>query len=256
MDKLNKILEIREKLSRGQPSIGSWIQIPHSSIAEIMGAAGFDWVAIDLEHGSVDTSQLPDLFRALELGGTLPLARISSSSMHSCKSALDAGAAGIIVPMIESAKELEDVMQFSKWPPVGQRGVGYSRANLFGKNFEKYSTGEGVSPLIIAMIENLTALNQLDEILDVEGLDAVFIGPYDLSASMNMLGQFDNKVFIDALDLIIKRCNEKNIACGIHVIDPDYSSVIQKISLGYRFVAFSLDSVFLNSAIVFPRMDQ
>ena len=129
--RLEIIKMIRKKLKNNQVSIGTWQQIPHASISEIMGNAGYDWVAVDMEHGSVSVDQLPDLFRAIELGGTLPLARIAGSTPKDCKQALDAGAGGIIAPMIKSAEELTIVRNACCWPPVGTRGVGFSRANLF-----------------------------------------------------------------------------------------------------------------------------
>ena len=137
MDRLKKIKLIRETLKKGGHSIGSWIQIPNTSIAEIIGCAGYDWVAVDMEHGSISVSQLPDLFRALELGNTLPLARIAQGELKECKQALDAGAGGLIIPMIESAEQLKNTIDYSKWPPSGNRGVGFSRANLFGKKFDR-----------------------------------------------------------------------------------------------------------------------
>lgn len=249
MKKFEKIQELRSKLRKNIPSVGSWMQIPHPSIAEIMGSAGFDWVAVDLEHGSIDLSQLPDLFRSLELGNTLPLARISSMGIHQCKSALDAGAAGIIVPMVESASDLEMVMRFSKWPPGGGRGVGFSRANLFGKRFQQYSIEEAAHPLIIAMIESKIAVDSIDEILNVDGLDAIFIGPYDLSASLGCVGQFDNKIFKDVVNTLTLKARLKGIAFGIHVISPNYQEVLERINEGYTFIAYSLDSVFLTNSI-------
>ncbi len=106
MNRLEKIKTIRNHLSSGGVSIGSWIQIPHTSVAEIMGQAGYDWVAVDMEHSAIGHHQLPDLFRALELGGTLSLARLAEGQMKDCKQALDAGAGGVIVPMVESAEHL------------------------------------------------------------------------------------------------------------------------------------------------------
>ena len=136
--RLNKIESIREKLQNDQVSIGTWQQIPHASVSEILGQAGYDWVAVDMEHGSIGVDQLPDLFRAIELGGTLPLARIAESKPKDCKQALDAGAGGIIAPMIQSADQLKTIRDACCWPPTGKRGVGFSRANLFGKNFDEY----------------------------------------------------------------------------------------------------------------------
>ena len=135
MNRREMISDIRAGLRAGRPSIGSWMQIPHASIAEIMGQAGYDWVAIDMEHGSVSHAQLPDIFRALELGNTLPLVRLVEGTTKECKQALDAGAGGVIVPMVKTAEQLNQVRSFCCWPPTGIRGVGYSRANLFGKYF-------------------------------------------------------------------------------------------------------------------------
>lgn len=101
MNRPEAIEAIRARLREGGTSIGSWIQIPNGSVAEIMGSAGYDWVALDLEHGSIAVDQLPDLCRALELGGTLPLARLAQGQMKDCKQALDAGCGGVIVPMVE-----------------------------------------------------------------------------------------------------------------------------------------------------------
>ena len=140
MNRLSAIKKIRNKLlnSNSSFSIGSWMQLSDASIAEIMGQSNYDWVAIDLEHGSIDISQLPDIFRALELGETLPLVRLAEGHPKDCKQALDAGAGGVIVPMVEDAGQLKLIKDFCRWPPSGRRGVGFSRANLFGKFFEDY----------------------------------------------------------------------------------------------------------------------
>jgi 2-dehydro-3-deoxyglucarate aldolase len=106
MNRLEQIAKIRNKLKNNLMSVGSWIQLPNASIAEIMGNAGYDWLAIDLEHGSISLSQLPDLNRAIELGNTLPLVRLANGNSKDCKHALDSGAGGVIIPMIESAKQL------------------------------------------------------------------------------------------------------------------------------------------------------
>jgi 2-dehydro-3-deoxyglucarate aldolase len=245
MNRLKKIEEIRSNLKNGSTSIGSWMQIPHSSIAEIMGNMGYDWVAIDMEHGAIGVHQLPDLFRALELGGTLPLARLSHGKAKECKQALDAGAGGVIVPMIENAEQLIYARDACRWPPAGLRGVGFSRANLFGENFESYQV-EAQAPLLIAMIENINAVDNLAEILDVDGLDAIMIGPYDLSASMSLTAQFEALGFTNAMGRILTLCNEKNTPCGLHVVMPDTSTLHERISDGYRFIAYSIDSVFLS----------
>jgi 2-dehydro-3-deoxyglucarate aldolase len=242
---------IRNSLHLGGISIGSWIQIPHPSIAEIMGQSGYDWVAVDMEHGAISVHQLPDLFRALELGNTLPLVRLAHGHPKDCKQALDAGAGGVIVPMVESAAQLIAVRDACRWPPSGTRGVGFSRANLFGRHFEIYRE-EAQAPLLIAMIEHIRAVGCLEEILAVEGLDAILIGPYDLSASLGLTAQFEHDDFKNMIERIKKMCSIKGIAVGVHVVKPSADELKVRIESGYRFIAYSIDSVFLNASCILP----
>lgn len=245
MNRLEKIAGIRRLLSENSPSVGSWMQIPHASVAEIMGQAGYDWVALDMEHGAISVHQLPDLFRALELGDTLPLVRLAHGNLKDCKQALDAGAGGVIVPMVETAAQLIQIRDVCYWPPAGIRGVGFSRANLFGKYFEQYKQ-EAQAPLLIAMIEHIRAIENLPEILGVPGLDAILIGPYDLSASMNLTGLFDHPDFMMAIQAITEVAKQHNVHSGIHVVLPDLSTLKKRIEQNYRFIAYGIDSVFLN----------
>ena len=246
-NRLELIKNIRKKLLRGKVSIGTWQQIPHASISEILGQAGYDWVAVDLEHGSISIDQLPDLFRAIELGGSLPLARIAESKSKDCKQALDAGAGGVIIPMIESADQLKKIRDFCCWPPLGTRGVGFSRANLFGKNFGEYKE-EAQAHLLVAQIEHINAVNNLSEILQVEGLDAIIVGPYDLSASIGLTAEFEHKDFLNVMDQIISLCKQYNVPCGDHVVQPNHDLLKKRISQGYRFIAYSIDAVFLHDS--------
>lgn len=247
MNRLAKIDSIRAKIQRQEASIGTWMQIPHPSIAEIIGASGFDWVAVDLEHGSICENQLPDIFRALELGDTLPMVRLAQGTAKECKQSLDAGAGGVIVPMVNDAEQLGEVSSACRWPPSGIRGVGFSRANLFGKYFDQYKA-EAQSPLMVAMIENIQAIDNLEDILKVPNLDAIFIGPYDLSASMKMIGEFESEEFRRVLKHIHSLARKQSIACGMHVVMPDKEQLIKCIDEGNHFVAYSIDSVFLAHA--------
>jgi len=247
------IQQIRKQLRTGQPSIGSWMQIPHSSIAEIMGQAGYDWVAVDMEHGSISHAQLPDLFRALELGDTLPLVRLVEGATKECKQALDAGAGGVIVPMVETAEQLERIRSACRWPPAGARGVGFSRANLFGKHFHSYSE-EAQAPLLIAQIEHIRAVENLAAILKVPGLDGILVGPYDLSASMGLTGQFDSELFKTTMQRILKTCQELGSPAGLHVVQPDPVELRARVEEGYQLLAYSIDAVFLSSQIQNPKL--
>ena len=247
MNRLKSIAGIRHKLQNNNPSIGSWIQIPHASVAEIMGQAGYDWVAVDMEHGAVSPHQLPDLFRALELGNTLPLVRLAQGHTKDCKQALDAGAGGVIIPMVESAEQLMEIRDACCWPPAGKRGVAFSRANLFGKHFDDYIE-EAQQPILVAMIEQHNAVENLESILTVDGLDAILIGPYDLSASLGLTAQFTRPVFTATIQNILELSRRHNIAAGIHVVQPSRTELKHRIDEGYRFLAYSIDSVMLSSA--------
>ncbi len=251
MNRLEAIINIRKKLQSGGYSIGSWMQIPHSSIAEIMGEANYDWVAVDMEHGAISVHQLPDLFRALELGNTLPLVRVAQGQEKDCKQALDAGAGGVIIPMVKSAKQLKKIRDVICWPPSGSRGVSFSRANLFGKRFDSY-VKEAQKPLLIAMIEHIDALEDLDNILKVKGIDAILIGPYDLSASMGLTAQFEHPNFIDAMKKIKNSSENLSVPCGVHVVNPSVSELQKKVDSGYKFIAYSIDTVFLHTNINNP----
>lgn len=253
MNRLETISSVRAKLANNQLSLGSWIQIPNSSTAEILGQAGYDWIAVDMEHGSISICQLPDLFRALELGGTLPLVRLAQGEKKDCKQALDAGAGGVIVPMIESATQLAAIRDACRWPPSGARGVAFSRANLFGKHFEQYRE-EAQAPLLIAMIESKQAVDNLEEILEVDGLDAILIGPYDLSASMGITAQFNHSDFVATMNRIRDLCKHAGIRSGVHVVLPDIKLLEGYIEDDYRFIAYSIDSVFFNHAVLAPKL--
>ena len=227
------------------------MQIANSSVGEIMGQAGYDWVALDMEHGSMCVHQLPDIFRALELGGTLPLVRVASSGSTCCKEALDAGAGGIIVPMVESAEEVAKARNACCWPPAGTRGVAFSRANLYGKNFDSYKD-EAQQPLFVAMIENTNAVTDLDDILEVDGLDSIMIGPYDLSASMGMTAEFEHPDFVAAMSHILNRAKKHNIPAGVHVVQPSSAELSKRITEGYCFIAYSADAVILTESSTRP----
>ena len=251
MNRLAAIEAIRNRLRCGGVSIGSWMQIPHASVAEIMGQAGYDWVAVDLEHGSTGHQQLPDLFRALELGETLPLARLARGHATDCKQALDAGAGGVIVPMVESAEQLIAVRDACRWPPGGSRGVGFSRANLFGKHLDAYRT-EAQAPLLVAMIEHVNAVENLESILAVEGLDAILIGPYDLSASLGLTAEFEHARFKTTMACICDTALTARIPVGLHVVQASAEELENRLADGYRFIAYSIDAVMLRTAAEKP----
>ena len=242
--RLQKKKVIRDKLRKGKVSLGTWQQLPNASVSEVLGSLGFDWVAVDMEHGAIDSKLLPDICRAVELNNTLPLVRVLEATESNCKQALDSGAGGIIAPMIKNADQLIKIKDFCCWPPSGSRGVGFSRANNFGEKFDEYLI-EAQDPLLIAQIEHIEAVDNLEEILKVKGLDAIIIGPYDLSASMGLTGNFRHDKFLESIDLIFSLSKKYNVSCGQHIVKPDLKLLQNNIQLGYQFIAYSIDAVLL-----------
>lgn len=223
------------------------MQIPSPDIAEMLATAGFDWIAIDLEHGAISRHQLPDLFRAIELHGVLPFARVALPDGNLCQQALDSGAAGVIIPRVESATQLSEIVAGCMWPPAGKRGVGFSRANVFGRRFEEYKA-EAQQPIIVAQIESKTAVASMSSLLSVKGLDAVMIGPYDLSASLGVPGDIENAEVRANVGEVVKACKKAGIPSGIHVVQPDPKKLESEIAAGHRFLAYGTDAVFLSTS--------
>ena len=244
MNKRN-IKKFRKDLKQGKTLIGGWIQISNSNIAEIMSNAHYSWIGFDMEHGSFSIGDLPDLFRSVEINNKLALVRLPNKNLEICSQVLDAGCAGVIIPNIKNEIELNLLKKACYLPPYGSRGVGFSRANLFGKNINRQNN----KPIIIAMIENINSVKHLEKILLVQGLDAILIGPYDLSASMGMTGKFNNSKFKLIIEKIKQLSKKFKVPCGIHVIDPNYKALMKYAKLGYQFLPYSADTVLLSSAL-------
>lgn len=237
---------IREKLRKKEVVIGSWMQLPGTASAEIMGQAGYDWIAIDLEHGNISVESIPSLCLALENGNTVPFARVAEINSKDIKQAIEGGVRGLIFPMVKNAQELEKAINFSFYPPFGERGVGFSRANLYGKNFTKHVDSISNDLVIIAQIEHIDSVNALDDILSVKRLDGIMIGPYDLSASMGLTADFEHPEFIAVIKKIKQKADLFQCPLGLHIVDPDPEILTQKINEGFRFIAYGIDGLFLH----------
>jgi 2-keto-3-deoxy-L-rhamnonate aldolase RhmA len=227
--------------------IGSWITLPSPSIAEIMAKSGFDWLAVDLEHSVINISQAEDLIRTIDLCGIKPFVRLTSNDKNQIKRVMDSGAHGIIVPMINSLSDLEYSYKALKYPPSGNRGVGLARAQGYGRKFNQYLDWQSSKPLLIAQIEHIDAVENIEEIFSYEHLDAFIIGPYDLSGSLGSPGDFDNSDFINAISRIEEVSKNLDIPKGIHVIEPNIDEVNHRIQEGYKMIAYSLDIRMLDS---------
>ena len=242
------IKKFRKSLKQGSYSIGGWMQICDANIAEIMSNSDYEWITFDLEHGIYSIEEVTNCVRAVENNNKLKFVRLPGKNIEICAQMLDSGCDGLIVPNINTKKEIEQIRDFSYFPHSGKRGVGFSRVNLFGKTFKKIMVSK-IKPIIIAMIENKKAISNLNDILSLRGLDAILIGPYDLSASMNITGKFNHPKFKNMINYIKKTAKRFNVPVGIHVLDNNFSSVRNYINQGFKFIPYGTDGFLLNHAI-------
>lgn len=240
---------LRLALREGVPTFGSWIQFGHTGIAELMAQAGFDWLVIDLEHSTIGIESVQPLIQVIELCACVPLVRVPSNDPVLAKRVMDAGAHGIIVPAINSPQEAERAVESVKYPPAGRRGLGLSRAQGYGSRLHEYISEVDQYGVVVVMIEQREAVEQIDRILHVPGVDAIFVGPYDLSASYGVPGEFDHRLVREAMNWLLRASAEAKVAAGIHVVHPNGEQVRERLLEGFRFVAYGGDMLFLGAAV-------
>tara|TARA_B100000787_G_scaffold168655_1_gene157836 strand:+ start:2405 stop:3184 length:780 start_codon:yes stop_codon:yes gene_type:complete len=251
----SRTIKFKKRLKKNcsSVSIGSWLQIPDPNISEIMSNSNFEWLVIDLEHGSFSKKDMINCFRAISLGNSLPFARVRNDNKTEIQEALDSGACGIIVPNIKNNSQLQKVISYSCWPPKGSRGVGFSRANIFGKIFDKYKVF-AQNPFLVAMIECKEGLENIHTISKNDALDAILIGPYDLSASLGSTGNFTNKKFTNAIKKIVSTCKKNHISVGMHQVAPKEDDLKKLIKKGFNFIPYGIDTSFLNLYCKAPKL--
>jgi 2-dehydro-3-deoxyglucarate aldolase len=235
----------KTKLRRGEAALGGWIMIGHPSVAEIMAGEGCDWIAVDLEHTSIDVRAFHELVLAVKGTDCDVLARLHSCDPVLAKLVLDAGAAGIIVPTVNSPEQAACAAAMARFPPAGVRGVSFSRASDFGRRFADYVARHNDEVLVVVMLEHKDAVAHADEILATPGIDAALIGPYDLSASLGLAGQMSHPLVVEAQQAILDACRRQNVAAGIHVVVVDPAEVQRRIQQGFRFIACGIDTQFI-----------
>lgn len=223
------------------PLIGSWVTLAHPAIAEIMANADFDWLAIDLEHSTITIREAEELIRVIELSGVTPLVRLTSNNPDLIKRIMDAGAHGIIVPMVNSEADAQNAVQAIKYPPIGSRGVGLARAQKYGSDFDSYKKWQKDGSIVLVQIEHIEAVKNLREILSVNYIDGFIVGPYDLTSSMGIPGEFSNTKFVEVMNEIRVIADEMNIPSGVHIIEPDSIQLKLRIEEGFKFIGYSLD---------------
>ena len=230
---------VRTALRAGRPVVSGWLTVGHPLLAESLAHAGYDAVTVDVQHGAVDDGELLGVLQAISTTSAVPLARVGWNEPARVMKALDLGAMGVIAPMIEGPRDVASLVAACRYPPAGRRSYGPTRAALYAG--ADYAEGANDAVLAIAMIETRSALEALDEILAVPGLDMVFVGPADLSQALGGPpgADFAQGPVADALERIVERGAHHGVPAGVFCKDPAYAGAM--LRRGFRFVTIDTD---------------
>lgn len=232
----------RARLKNGNVLIGTLITMPVLEVAEIMIEVGFDWLFVDTEHAPFNAKDALKILQAA--GDRCPcVVRIPANHEVWIKKALDIGADGIIAPQVNSAAEAEQIVRLSKYPPQGTRSVGIGRAHKYGLGFKEYVAKANDEVAVILQAENTNALKNISDIVRVPGIDAIFIGPYDLSASMGKMGNLTDTDVRNAIATIAECCRNAGLPLGIFTDTAE--SAAAYIQQGFKLIAISTDGLYL-----------
>lgn len=242
----------RRRLAAGEPSIGTWLSIPSPEAAAIVSRVGFDWLTVDAEHSPVDILTLARMFSSISAFGTAPMVRIPWNTPENFKRVLDAGAWGIVVPMVNSREEAERAVEATRYHPLGNRSVGGSgHAMSFRAESSEYYARANDEILLVLQIEHIDGVEHCDEILGVPGVDACFIGPNDLAASMGLgLGtplESDEPQVIEAIEHVRNTAKRVGVAPGIHTSGVEGMNM--RIEQGFQYLALASESRYMVSSL-------
>jgi len=233
---------LKTRLRNGETLIGSLVTIPSTDVAEMMSLVGFDYLWIEAEHAPTGFVQVQMMIQAV--GGRCPcLVRIPENKEVWIKKALDIGCDGIVVPQVKSAAEAEEAVAHCLYPPAGRRSVGVSRAHGYGMSFQEHVSKINDELLIVLQVEHAESVKNVAEIVKVPGIGAILIGPFDLSGSLNLLGQITHPQVEEAIEEIKQHCEAAQVPLGIFAVDAQYAR--DAIASGFKLIALSLDSFFL-----------
>lgn len=221
--------------------IGTIVCLPSAAIAELLSSVGFDWLFIDAEHGPFSPEQALPLLQASKVPTLIRVPQADSSMLQK---ALDIGATGVIVPQVNSAQQAEEVVLSCRYPPQGTRGIGLARAHGYGQTFTAYLEHASTDTCIVIQVEHKDAIAEIDSIVEVDGIDAILIGPYDLSASYGKPGQVDAREVSQAIVTTAAAAQRKGIALGFFGVTPD--AVLPYIREGFSLIAVATDTLFIG----------
>lgn len=227
---------LRARWAAGEPAIGGWLTIPNQLTAEMTAAADLDYVCIDMQHGLIDYSDVVHMLTAVTAGGVTPIVRVPENSIANISTALDAGAIGVIVPLVNTVEEAASVVSACRYPPAGERSYGAIRAAAVeGPDYYDRANDEVVC---IPMIETVEAVDDLDDILSIPGIDVAYVGPSDLSISMGYWPGTAAAPFLAMLDRIVEACDRHGV---VPAIQASPSTAADRLARGFRMVTVVTD---------------
>lgn len=238
---------VKEKLSKGGTAVGAWMSVLDENVASAMGNSGLDWVLYDLEHGPASIETTSRLVKATGVKGSLPFIRPVWNDMNAIKQALDTGAWGLVIPWVNDAEQAKRAVSYTRYMPEGLRGCAPARpASAWGIPSSEYMEVANEEIVVAVQIETAEAVENIESICSVEGVDATFVGPGDLSASMGIRGQFWHPKVVDAMDKVLDACRSSGVAPGI-AFGKDIDHCAELMNQGWRFLCVGSDTGLLNA---------
>ncbi|MEL7606481.1 MAG: aldolase/citrate lyase family protein [Sedimentibacter saalensis] len=242
---------VKQKLSNNETVLGTFFQMGSTTAMECLGITGLDYTIIDTEHGPFDVESAMDYIRVAELKNITPFVRIKDITRSSILKMLDAGAKGLIIPCVETVEQVKNIVEYGKYSPVGKRGFIYGRVSEYGNSedassIDKYMKICNDNTMLIPQCETIGCLENIEEIVAMDGVDGIFVGPYDLSISMGVPGQFDNPEFKKALKRVLDAC--RNSSKPILIFTGSIEAAKSYFEEGYNGVAYNLDTAMYINA--------
>ncbi|MFA6051846.1 MAG: aldolase/citrate lyase family protein [Methylobacter sp.] len=242
---MNNIFEkraaLKERLRQRERLFAGWVSYAHPSITETFARAGFDFIAIDMEHSTISVEQAQRIISACQSEGVPCLPRPVSHSNDWFKPLLESGADGLLVQMVNTPEEVEAIIRYLKYPPMGNRSYGVNRAQAYGFDFDSYIQNWNDTSSFIIQVESIQAVENIEKLLAFDEVDGVMVGPYDISGSLGVPGQTSHPLVIEASRKVIAACERFGKSCGTQVADASEESVQTLFDLGYTYAILSSD---------------
>jgi 2-dehydro-3-deoxyglucarate aldolase len=237
----------RSRLKSHEPLIGTILTLPCTAIAEIGVSAGLDWLFLDMEHGQLEYSDVARMIQAIGDAAAV-VVRLPEAREVWAKRILDLGATGLIFPQVKTAAQAQEICSWCRYAPAGTRSIGIARAQGYGAKLSEYLASANDSIAVVLQIEHAAAIADIEQILAVPGIDALFLGPYDLSASYGIPGQVDHPLVRDAMNRFLSSCRRANMPRGIFV--SDNAAARRSLAEGYSLLAVGMDASLLRGSIM------